>query len=240
MLTHELLATLFDARPHPLAPLLAEWLNSSRRFTAFVEANHTKIRKKLRTTRDPESLRDLQLELETAYLLLRERALSLLYEPQPGKLGRSPDFTVTYTTSLTFMIEVTRVRGGQPSTLDPRDLADLLAAKLRQLDARSPNLLLIGLDFPPPSLDDLRDIMRRIQQRAESGDPVLLQRSGYRDRSAFFQAYYRLSGILLRTLGDTVRATGGPPNAITFWDNPQARTPLPSRVRTALIRSQSL
>ncbi len=84
MLSDDLLVSLFDGRPHPLAPALAGWMAASRRFTSFLAANQTKVRKKLRATRDPESRRDLQLELETAYLLLRERSLSLVYEPQLG------------------------------------------------------------------------------------------------------------------------------------------------------------
>src|SRR5512140_1336203 len=93
MLTDSLLLSLFDGKPHPLAPLLVDWLGTSRRFAAFVSANETKIRKKLRSTREPESLRDLQLELETAYLLLQERSLSVAYEPQPrlrGQLQHQP------------------------------------------------------------------------------------------------------------------------------------------------------
>ena len=77
MLTDELLTTLFDGQPHLLAAPMAAWLGSSRRFTAFVNTHHTKIRKKLRTAQEPESLHDLQLELETAYLLLREKSLSV-------------------------------------------------------------------------------------------------------------------------------------------------------------------
>jgi len=109
MLVDELLTYLFDGKPHFLAAPMATWLVSSRRFTAFVNTHHNKIRKKLRVAQETESLRNLQLELETAYLLLRERSLSLEYEPQHPELGRSPDFAVNFTTSLTFMVEATRL-----------------------------------------------------------------------------------------------------------------------------------
>src|SRR5262245_40118481 len=92
-LIEDLLIYLFDERPHPLAKAMGTWLASSRRFTNFVDTFRDKIRKKLRTMQDPERLRDLQLELETAYLLLRERTLSLVYEPQLGGV-RFPDFEV--------------------------------------------------------------------------------------------------------------------------------------------------
>ena len=59
-----------------------------------------------------DDLLDLQLELEAAYLLLQERSLSLIYEPQRAGQSRCPDYAVTYTSSLTFMLEVTRLRAG--------------------------------------------------------------------------------------------------------------------------------
>src|SRR5918996_1166135 len=103
MLADELLIYLFDGQSHILATPMSAWLGSSRRFTTFVTTFRNKIRKKLRVTKDPETLYDLQLELETAYLLLQERTLNLAYEPEQSKQVRSPDFAVTYTTSLTFM-----------------------------------------------------------------------------------------------------------------------------------------
>src|SRR5215208_2304606 len=114
----EQLTYLFDGQPHILAAQMEIWLADSRRFTDFVRTFRDKIRKKLRVTQDEETLYDLRLELETAYLLLRERTLNLVYEPEQSKQVRSPDFAVTYTTSLTFMVEVTRLRAVQvaPST----------------------------------------------------------------------------------------------------------------------------
>src|SRR5262249_17221701 len=99
MLIDELLTFLFDGQSHSLAAPVEAWLAVARRFTAFVATYHKKTRKKLRTAQGPEIVRDLQLELETAYLLLRERSLSLVYEPQHREHGRSPDFEVSFTTS---------------------------------------------------------------------------------------------------------------------------------------------
>src|ERR1051326_2241045 len=104
MLVDELLIFLFDGRPHCLAAPIGAWLAASRRFTAFVTLHDTKIRKKLRTARTPENVRDLRLELETAYLLLREKSFSLVYEPQPPAHARCPDFAVTFSTSDLFMV----------------------------------------------------------------------------------------------------------------------------------------
>ena len=125
MLIDELLTYLFDGQPHLLATPMATWLASSRRFTAFVNTFHNKIRKKLRTTQEMERLLDLRLELETAYLLLQERSLSLVYEPPTGGQSRVPDFAVTYTTSTLFMVEVTRGLA-QAQELEPAEPPPIL------------------------------------------------------------------------------------------------------------------
>ena len=151
---------------------MAGWLTESRRFAAFVEANHTKIRKKIRTAADEETLRDVQLELETAYLLLRERALSVVYEGRPGKYGRSPDFTVSYTTSLDFLLEVTRLRAAPASgeELPASRLTDAVCGKLGQLQPGRVNVLLVGVDAAVLPQLDVNAVMGRIRGRAEAGE----------------------------------------------------------------------
>ncbi len=255
MLTDELLGYVFDGRSHLLAQPMATWLASSRRFTAFVTTFRDKIRKKLRATQDPESLLDLRLELETAYLLLRERPLSLVYEPPQAGPIRSPDFAVTFTTSLTFMLEVTRVHAepkntfveGQTQTraapapnidltipLIGERLVDTVGSKLGQLLPQHSNVLLIGGEALHLTDNDLRATMLRLQQRAERNDPTFWQRYRFRDRADFFHHYQRLSTLLVR--GIPLRAD----EPVVVWVNPQAKFPLPTRVRTALARSHTL
>jgi hypothetical protein len=214
-----------------------------------------KIRKKLRITPDQESLLDLRLELETAYLLLQERSLSLVYEPQQARQSRCPDFAVTYTTSLTFMVEVTRLRADPQRTLtevqaetpaaptpdsllsgplsDER-LADTICSKLGQLLPQRSNVLLIGVEALSLTPDDLRAAMIRLQQRAEGNDATLWQRYRIRDRADFFRHYQRLSEILMR--GPDLPAA----EPTIVWVNPQAKHPLPAKVRTALYRSHAV
>jgi hypothetical protein len=232
MRTDDLLAYLFDGGPHLLFEPMAGWLGSSRRFAAFVTAFQNKIRKKLRTTQDPENLLDLRLELETAYLLLQERSLSLVYEPELSKRTRGPDFAVTFTTSMTFMLEVTRLQADPEGTAGAR-LADTIAGKLGQLLPGRGNVLLVCVEAADGAAIDLRALMLGLQQRAERNDPVLLQRHGFRDRADFFRYYQRLTEVLLR--GPGFEAT----RSIEAWINPQARHPLPGRVRSALYRSQT-
>jgi hypothetical protein len=233
MLIDELLTYLFDGQSHVLSAPMRTWLES-RRFTAFVSTFRDKIRKKLRVTQDRETLYDLRLELETAYLLLHEKTLSLAYEPEQSKQVRSPDFAVTYTTSLTFMVEVTRLREVPSSENDlvlvGERLADAICSKLGQLLPQRSNVLVIGVDSLQLTQSDLQSLMLRIQQRAER-DALYWQRYGFRERADFFRHYQRLSEVLVR--GSQLQAD----QPVITWVNPQAKHPLPSKVRTAIYRS---
>jgi hypothetical protein len=238
MQVDELLTYLFDGQPHSLAASMSTWLGSSRRFTAFVTTFRDKIRKKLRTTQDREMLQDLRLELETAYLLLQEQQFNLVYEPQCEQ-RRCPDYAVTFTTRLTFMIETTRLR----SVLLPdipfttatgaEPLADTIYSKLGQLPAGHSNVLIVGVDSLHLTQSDLQAVMLRIQQRAERSDSMFWQRYRFRDRADFFRHYQRLSEVFVRGLQlQTDEAT-------VTWVNPQAKESLPAKVRTALYRSHA-
>ena len=252
MQVDELLTYLFDGQAHLLAPEMETWLASSRRFAAFVNSFRDKIRKKLRTTQEQETLLDLRLELETAYLLLQEQRLSLVYEPPCGQ-SRCPDFAVTFTTRLTFMVEITRTRGLQKGSnaqdldqsMPPSDipspiqakgdsLADTICSKLGQLIPQRSNLLLVGVEALHLTQSDIHAAMLRVQQRAERNEPAFWQRYRFRDRADFFRYYQRLSEVLVREpqlQGDAL---------VVAWINPQARYPLPSQVRTALYRSHTI
>ena len=235
MLIDELHKYLFDGQPHSLAEPMRTWLESSRKYSAFVTTFRNKIRKKLRVTQDQETLDDLRLELETAYLLLQERALSLVYEPEQSKQVRNPDFAVTYTTSLTFMIEVTRLRGisslDKSSLLESERLSDAICSKLGQLLPGRSNILIVGVEAFSLTQSDLQSIMLRVQQRAERNDSAFWQRYGFRDRADFFRHYQRLSEVLVR--GSQVQAK----ELRVIWVNSQAKHPLPGKVRTVLYRS---
>lgn len=236
MQVDELLAYLFDGQPHALAPSVETWLAASRRFAAFATTFRDKIRKKLRTTQDPEMLQDLQLELETAYLFLREEPFSLMYEPQCGQ-ARCPDYAVSFTTRLTFMVEIRRLRSVQPEQPIPakgEPLADAICSKLGQLLPRQSNILILGIDSPRLTQSALHAAMLRIQQRAEQSDPAFRQRYRFRDRADFFRHYQRLSEVLVR--GSQLQAD----DPVVAWVNPQAKHPLPGRVRAVLYRSHTV
>lgn len=242
MLTEELLTYIFDRKDHILIPPMRRWLTGSRSFAAFVRTFQDKIRKKVRVTQDPETILDLHLEFETAYRLLQEKTLNVSYEPQLAEKVRSADFAVTFTTSVTFMLEVTRLRSTQQQTEEKAAgtttsgdrLADAACSKLGQFVSQQSNILLVGIGSLQISQEEIRSAMLRVQQRAERNDEVFFQRYRFRDRTDFFRHYQRLSEILVRG-GD---ATGT--SASLSWVNPQAKYPLPGKVRRVLYRSQMI
>ncbi len=218
-----LLADLFEDQTHPLRASMEVWLTASRRYFNFVTLNQPKIRKKLRTPRDAESQRDVLLELETAFLLLQVADLNVDYEAQRKPDTRSPDFEVRYTTSMTFMLEVTRLR--------KTNLVDAVCGKLGQMQPGCANVIVVALDGPLPTVDDPSTILRTIQQRAEAGDRAIVDRHGFRGRADVLNHLSRLSALLLRR----VPLPANMP--VTLLANPQARHPLPTRVMTALAQS---
>ena len=166
-------------------------------------------------------------------------------QPEQAERVRGPDFAVSYTTSMTFMVEVTRVRvdkteqkGETPSLPSVPFLAmrvaDTVCSKLGQLLPQRSNVLLIGVESNHLANDDLRVAMLNIQQRAERNDSAFLQRYRFRDRADFFRQYQRLSEILVR--GTSLRESEPPLN----WVNPQAKHPLPGKVRSSLYRSHTI
>lgn len=240
MLTDELIGYIFDRKPHLLSEAMGSWLASSRRFTGFVSIFRDKIRKKLRVTQDQKTLFDLRLELETAYLLLREDNLNVTYEPEQSKQIRSPDFAVSYTTSFTFMVEVTRLRAvprtrslNPGMSLNGERLADMICSKLGQFLPQRSNVLIVGMDEARLMHHDLQAAMLRVQQRAEQSDSAFWARYGFQDRSDFFRHYQRLSEVIVR------RSQLQADESLVSWINPQAKYPLPARVRTALYRSHT-
>ncbi|MCB0151436.1 MAG: hypothetical protein KDE01_27760, partial [Caldilineaceae bacterium] len=91
--------------------------------------------------------------------------------------------------------------------------------------------LLVGIEATELNLDDIQRALLGIQQRAEQNDQVFLRRHRFRDRADFFRHYQRLSEILVRQ----PQLDAG--NSVVTWINPQAKHPLPSKVRNALYRS---
>ena len=232
----ELLESIFENRPHPLKSVCADWLSSSRRFARFCEDYQAKMRKKIRVAAESAIGSDLHLEFETAFLMLREDALTVEYEPEHRQAGRSADFAVTFTTSMRFMVEVTRIHAtGSMEHGRMRDrLSDTICDKLGQLKSSSANIVVIGVDAESLTQAELEGTLKTLQQRAERNDKEVVQKHGYKDRSEFFDHYRRLSAVMMR--GVPLRSKEG----CRFCENTLTKHPLPSKVKTTLIRSHEL
>jgi hypothetical protein len=237
----DLIAYLFEGQPHlhsraaPLSGALAQWMEASARFTAFVDTYRDKIRKKIRVTRDPEGILDLRGELEVAYCLLNDRRLAVAYEPYASTKRRGPDFAVTYRSNLVFNIEVARIRveaGEGERTLGERILLDntidlsrkeerilrILLDKLGQMQPGMANLLVIHTREELARAIDLGRLMQEIKTRVEGKDPSFYAASRYTSPAEFYKEFLHLSGIQLWAAG------------VQPWVNKQARPGLEGKV----------
>lgn len=235
----DLIVYLFDAGQRndaALSSVLGQWMEESARFTAFVETYSDKIRKKIRVTRDPESILDLRSELEVAYRLLNDRRLAVAYEPYASAKRRGPDFAITYRANLIFNVEVARLRvneSGVERVDSPREeerVLRILLYKLGQMQPGMGNLLVIQTSEDQARSIDLGKLMQVIKTRAEGKDPAFYAASRYSSPAAFYKDFLHLSGILLWSSG------------VQLWINKQARPGLAeniSRLVALALQSQS-
>jgi hypothetical protein len=219
----DLMDYLFEGQPHLLSGELSRWMEDSPRFTAFVEIYRDKIRKKIRVTRQPESLLDLRGELEVACCLLSDRRLEVAYEPYASAHRRGPDFAVTYRTNLVFNIEVSRMRAeesevGQDLARNKERILRILLAKLGQMQPGMPNLLVIHIRQELARSIDLSRHMQELKTRVEGKDLAFYETSGYEGPAAFYKDFLHLSAILLWAA------------APQLWVNKQARPSLAGNV----------
>jgi hypothetical protein len=220
----DLITFLFEGKPHLLSNALMQWMEASPRFTIFVETYRDKIRKKIRVTREPESILDLHVELEVASSLLNDRRLVVAYEPYASVKKRGPDFSVTYRANLVFNIEVAHMRP-EDSSADGVDLPRkeerilrILLYKLGQMQPGMPNLLVIHTREDVARVIDLDGLMQAIKIKADRKDSAFYAASGYTSPAAFYKDFLRLNGILLWSPG------------VQLWVNKQARPELAEKV----------
>ncbi len=222
----DLLAYLFGASDEPIVAQCGAWLAASSSFRAFLIANKDKTRKKVRGITDSESMRDLQLELDTAYHLLLDRRYSLEYEKYLAARTRGPDFTVVIKDKGAFNVEVKRLR----SAGEFRHWADAICDKLDQMPSGVPNVLLVGTEQAARKSIDAAQAMTRLRRLADAGDERVFTSRGLPDARAFLRASVRLSGVLQHSQwGDE---SGG---QASLWLNTQAKHPLPASEQKALV-----
>ena len=236
MVVDELLSHVFGDTAPALAAQCEEWIISSRRFKAFVEMYRDKIRKKLRNVRDEEGYRDLQAELATAHLLLQERRLAVDYEPLGIGKQRGPDFAVIFKSHLRFNVEVTRIRWSdreQPAHETNRStkVITIVCDKLGQMPPNEINILLLVADGSAYTASDVANAMKLLKARAERKEEPFFTQRGFDSARDYLACSRRLSGVVVRTTGDH-----GSNGRAELWANPEAKHPLPTAVRTILLR----
>jgi hypothetical protein len=200
---------------------LTGWLSSTPRFRAFATTYRAKIHKKVRSASDAESLRDVRAELLAARLLLTDKRFAIEYEAYGSGKG-GPDLTVTFRSTTTFNVEVTRLR----KSPEPGAIGATLLAKLRQLPPSAPNVLVLA-SARPASAVDVGDAVRALRVRADARDDASFERSGSESSRGFYERFLRLSAVI----GWSDEPSGGDPPGL--WSNPSARIPLPERVGRA-------
>lgn len=252
-MNEQLLGYLFDDKPHSLAAPLSQWIGAAPRFKAFATTHRDKIRKKIRVTQSGAGIKDLEVELETAYWLLQEPRLAVAYEPYSSDKTRGPDFTVTFK-AITFNVEVTRIgsregerplpapedaatapEGATAPWLDPQQvggrLADTVCDKLGQMRPGMMNVLIVATDSDFARVLDMNQALARLRERAERKEASLFSRYGFVNTADFFKYYRRLSGVLVRSVGKQ----DGTAHSI-LWANNQAKHLIPSPIRMILQR----
>jgi hypothetical protein len=207
----------------PLAEELAGWLAASARYRAFVEANRDKIRKKLRTTPDPEARRDVRAELLTARLLVADRRIELGFETYgSGKVG--PDFTVVFPGERSFNLEVTRPRRAPEAGFESQ-----LLAKLRQLPAGAPNAVLLTIEGGRVEAADVDGAVHTLRRLADRRDDLFFTGRGFEGARGFYDRFLRLGGVFLFGEAGVGEARAA------LWVNRSARIVLPERPARACL-----
>ncbi|MFL5721306.1 MAG: hypothetical protein ACJ778_12620 [Chloroflexota bacterium] len=203
---------------------LIGWLAGSARFRTFAETYRDKIHKKLRNATDSDTARDVRAELQVARLLLADRRFEVSFEAYgSGKVG--PDLTVSFRSTRTFDVEVTRLR----RVPDAVGTGNAVMAKLRQLTPSTPNVLLLSIDADTAAGVDVRAATRALRARADAKDEAFFTGRGFDGSRGFYDRFLRLSAVLVWC----ERATGEA--RASLWGNRSARIALPDQVARACL-----
>lgn len=218
----ELIAAIFDAKPHPLAAAVESWIKDSRRFRGFAETYRGKIRKKQRVALTDEEIKSLHLELDVARWLLTDSRCEVAYEKLASEGGRTPDFTVTFRANTLLNIEVTRMRLSETdeSAALQTKVISTVCDKLGQMQPNSLNLLIIGCDLPV-DITHVNVGMASLLRAAGDKNEAYFTARRFKNSADFLKQFQRLGGIKLWESGG-------------LWLNKVARPPLPKEIFSLL------
>jgi hypothetical protein len=226
----DLLVYTFGDMHLPLADSLSIWLSASARFYDFFATYRDKIRKKVRTSQDVDSLYDLQAELAVAYLLLQDRRCTVEYEKHGVGRQRAPDLTVIFKSHTPFNVEVTRLRSSLAAADlqadKPSKLVNTLCDKLGQLPPSVINLLALVANAELYTSEDIRKAFQTLHAQAAAKDDTFFARRNLTDVRQFHRQQQRLSAVWLCAMH-----SDEPLRITDLWLNPQARHPLSKELK---------
>jgi len=229
----ELIAYIFAGQTHSFATQFAQWANDSARFRAFAETYRDKIRKKIRGIKDEPGLRDLQFELEVAYLLLQERRFVVEYEKYGVGKQRSADFHVTFRANVPFNVEVKHIRFSAQEQRSAQQefskLSNTVCQKIGQLAPGMLNLLVLSYEHDHVDGFDGPIALLQLRRLAEQKDDAFFARRGLADARDFLKQFQRLSAALFRVHQED----GGIQSVL--WLNATAKHRLPHDLHNALL-----
>lgn len=210
--------------PDTLRDELARWAATAPAYRAYLERYRDKVRKKLRGAATHDAREDVRTELLFARLVLADRRFALDFEAH-GAQRPGPDFTATFRRAPAFEIEVTRLRG----TPTMAALVSTIAAKLRQLQPSTANVLVVACDAPDASRIQLDAAAVALRRRADAWDEDFFGTRGLASRRAFYDRFLRLGAVI----GWCPDAAGA--SQTSAWINPSARTPAPVAALRAVL-----
>ena len=225
MNAQELIQFIFEQNSEDHAASCLRGFQACPRFKAFAWEYRNKLRSKIRSSRDPDSLAAVWCEFALAWWLLQERRFEVFYEPFLKDKQKGPDFTVRFKGHVVFNVEVTRVRAVRESSTK---LAEIVCGKLSLMPVSAINLLVIEIAPALPTDFDLPSLLSDLLKRAEGKEEAYFLRQGFGGSKDFLRYWNRLSGVLVgteNTDADTPRL---------LWPNLRAIHPLPGDLRRVL------
>lgn len=222
MTAAEVIEALFENKRHALYPTVSAWVIGDRRYRAFAERYHGKIRRKLRSAPDAAALADLQFELEIGRCLVQEARFEVEYEAYEARQG-GPDYSVAFRVNTRFNVEVRRIRARETGDERVRKLVETLTDKAKQMPPSVSNVLVMS-DGSAPG-DDLAAAGTLLRGLAERKVEAYFEARGYNSAADFLKQYRQMSAVAFLAGEQSL-----------LWHNPLAKYPLPKDLALVLTR----
>ncbi len=222
---------------------LKDWKLACPRFQVFFEDNKKKIEGKTNGAKTDEDLRDLEFELEVAFLLLQDSRFEVVRYEGGDRTKHHPDYAVLFQKNIHFNVEVKRVRGVKvrqtkqhptpiPYTQNEfKKFGDNMCQGCRQSVPHMINVLVITSDGDNIEDIDLKWAVQGITQMINKRDDAFFRGKGFNGAEDFLKYWWRLSGVVY--LSSWVKF-GDTPRRNELWCNPDAVMPIPESIQEYL------